>query len=159
MLIIYVNILGSQKEVVLEMFFIYEGLGWIKTYLAFHTRTVAFWFDYHQRVWLLLAKGKIICVRVACYVADVDTVALSFDEHEISAFIDEEGRSVYCDPVTPHVIPSIEQVNLSFFNIDLNMEKHMTTIFLFVLFEFKVVLSILKLSGILIFFRNIQPFL
>ena len=131
-LVVYLQVLGPKEEVVFEVFFVYEGLRGVQPHLAIDSRTVALGPYRYQGVGLLLAERTVVCVGIACDIAEVDAVALPLDEHEVSALVNKEDGPVGSEPVTPHVVPAVEQIDLGLLHPDLNMEQHMAAILLLV---------------------------
>ena len=113
MLVVDVDVLGSHEEVVFEVLLIDKGVRREQTHPALHRcLLLLLGSDYHQWVGLLLAERSMNCLRVPCYVTEVDRIGKEVQKYEISPLVDGCSPSVHQHPVTPHVVSAIHQVHL-----------------------------------------------
>ena len=71
-----------------------------------------------------MSKRSHHSIWIACYIAESETVGLCLDKYEIYALVNVKLRFVHDYLMHPDIVETVDNINLSFFNLNLEMEQN-----------------------------------
>jgi hypothetical protein len=98
-------------------------------------------------------------VGVAGDVADGGSVGESLDEDEVRALVDVQAGAVDHCLVRPHVVATVDHIDLRLLYGQLHVEQHQAGVGLRIGLHIEVAATVLELLRILILSGDVQPFL